>query len=532
MPKIPDYQSNTSAQIPYHGVTGRNAQPSDIGGPGIEALGQGLQQAGSRLAEAQRLINHRKTAAEITRVDMEMAQAEGELALSLQKQAKEWTPDKGNISEGFQAHAQQRVESVAYDKDGNHLLETPEAFRHWQLKQAKTREHFTLASMQAESQIQGQHAVNQHLQHVDTLANNVQAVPEMYGMMREQMETTVDNPNGFYAALPAVKREELKRGAVNALARAAVQGSIRLRPTQALADLQAGGSGTWHKDDLTDADYNNLLNQAKTATHALGVDKDRAYTEAERQRRELARTTTTKLLTKLAAHDYDPTSPPLTAQDIIDSGIGNYDDNGMQSLIGIVHARSKETDGHKIRTDSTVYRNLFNDIHRPDGDPKKITDPTILQDAFGKRGKLSFDDMNDLRRELFESKTPDGVKLSTDKKETLDLLKTQITKSNMLMGKIDQDGDLNMMRFTKYVDRQIQAYKAAKKDPHDLFDDSKPDFIGKPEVLKKFQTTMQESLAKFSNKMREEKNARPALKPEELRKEGESYSEWKKRTIP
>lgn len=532
MPKIPEYQSNTSAQIPYHGVTGRNAQLSDFGGNGIEALGQGAQQAGSRMAEAQRIIRQRKTAAEITRVDMEMARAEGELALDLQKQAKEWTPEKGNISEGFQNQAQQRVESVAYDKDGNPLLETPEAFQHWQVKQAKTRQHFTLASMQAESQIQGQHAVNQHTQQVDKLSNNVQAMPEMYGMMREQMEAAIDNPNGFYAALPAVKRDELKRGAVNALARSAVQGSIRQRPAQALADLQAGGSGTWHKDDLTDADYHTLLTQAKTATHALDVDKDRAYTEAERQRKELARTTTTKLLTKLAAHDQDPTSPPLTAQDIIDSGLGRYDDNGMQSLIGIVHARSKETDGHKIQTDPTVYRNLFNDIHRPEGDPKKITDPAIIQDAFGKRGKLSFDDMNDLRRELFESKTPDGVKLSTDKKETLDLLKTQITKSNMLMGKIDQDGDFNMMRFTKYVDRQIQAYKAAKKDPHDLFDDSKPDFVGKPEILKKYQTTMKESLEKVTKKMREEKNTRPALKPEELRKEGESYADWKKRTNP
>lgn len=532
MPKIPDYQSNTSAQVPYHGVTGRNAQPSDVGGAGLEAFGQGVQQMGSRLAEAQRIIKHRKTAAEVTRVDMEMAQAEGELALDLQKQTKEWTPEKGNISQGFQDQTQKRLESVAYDQDGNSVLETPEGLQHWQLKQAKIRQHFTMASMQAESQVQGQHAINQHIQQVDKLANNVQAMPEMYGMMREQIEGTIDNPNGFYAALPAVKRDELKRGAVNVLSRAAVQGGIRLRPTQTLADLQAGGSGTWNKDDLTDADYNNLLNQAKTASHALDVDKDRAYAEAERQRRELARTTTTKLLTKLAAHDQDPSSPPLTAQDIIDSGLGKYDDNGMQSLIGIVHARSKETDGHKIQTDPTTYRNLFNDIHRPDGDPKKITDPAIIQDAFGKRGKLSFDDMNDLRRELFDSKTPDGMKLSTDKKETLDLLKTQITKSNMLMGKLDQDGDYNMMRFTKHVDRQMQAYKAAKKDPHDLFDDSKPDFVGRPEVLKKFQTTMKESLAKASKKMRDEKDTRPALKPEELRKEGESYADWKKRMNP
>jgi hypothetical protein len=47
--------------------------------------------------------------------------------------------------------------------------------------------------------------------------------------------------------------------------------------------------------------------------------------------------------------------------------------------------------------------------------------------------------------------------------------------------------------FGYYVDRKIDAYRKAGKDPHDLFDASSSDYLGKPGVLAGFQKTMVQS---------------------------------------
>lgn len=523
MPRIPDYHGGVSAQSD---IPQRGAQPSDLGGTGFSELGQGLQQAGSRVAEAQRFYNQRKAAHEVTRTDIAMLRAQTDLSLELQDMAKNWKPEDGELVPAMQEKVRERMESLAFDGD-TAVHDTVVGRQHYEKKAAELSSHFLLAATKAQSEVMGRQVVIEHNQAVDQAANTLQQNPDAFDVYQQQFSEMVDNPNGRYAAIPAQQREEIKRSAMQALAKSTVQGKIRQAPRVALNDLNAG----WMGEHLKDTDTPVLINQAQTAVHALEIDEDRAYREQERQRVATARAISNKLLTKLAAHDADPTNPPLTAQDLIDSGLGQYDDNGFQSLISVLHTWSKEG-AQQVKTDPTTFRDLFNRIHAAPDDPRRLKDEMAIQNAFGKQGKLSFADMTHLRKEFQESRTPEGARLSDTKRIFFDGIKTQITKSNLLLGKLDPDGDFQLMQYQLMVNRKIEAYRKEGKDPHDLFDPESKDFVGAPKVISRYQKTMQQSIKDFSQKMRAEKNKLPEIPKEHMRRDGESYADWKKRVNP
>lgn len=523
MPRIPEYHGGVSPQAD---IPQRGAQPSDLGGTGFSEFGQGTQQLGSRLAEAQRFYNQRKAAHEVTRTDMAMLRAQTDLALELDAMAKSWKPEDGEIVPAMQEKVRQRMESIAFDGE-TAMHDTEVGRQHFEKKSAELSSHFVLAATKAQSAVMGQQVVLEHNQSLDQAANTLQQNPDNFDVFQTQFSEMIDNPNGRYAALPVQKREEIKRGAMNALSKAAVQGKIREAPRVALNQLNTG----WMGEHLKDTDTPILINQAQTAVHALEIDEDRAYREQERQRVATARAISNKLLTKLAAHDADPTSPPLTAQDLIDSGLGQYDDNGFQSLISVLHTRSKEG-AQQVKTDPTTFRNLFNRIHAAPDDPRRLKDELAIQDAFGKQGKLSFADMTHLRNEFQQSRTPEGARLSDTKRIFFDGMKTQITKSNLLLGKLDPDGDFQLMQYQLMVNRKIEAYRKEGKDPHELFDPENKDFVGAPKIVSRYQKSMKQSIADFSQRMRAEKGKLPEIQKEHMRKDGESYADWKKRVNP
>lgn len=521
MPRIPEYKSQVgaSADIPIRG-----ARASDFGGTGISELGQGIQQAGVRVGETARILHQRQVANEITSTDVRLLQTHAELSNELQEMVKNWKPEDGEIIPAFQEKVRQRMEGAAFREDGTSVHDTPEGRRHFEASSARMSSSFLMQAAQAQSHVMGQQVIVEHNKAVDVAANLAQTNPDAFDVFKEQLEAMIDNPNGRYSALPAVKRQELKNASVAAVARGAVEGKIRSEPRVALDKLGAG----WMTEYLKDNEYSALIAHAKTAVHALDVDEDRAYRDSERKRVAEARATTNKLLTIMAAHDADPTNPPLTAQNIIDSGLGALDDNGMQSLIGIVHARSKEG-AEGFHTDPGTYRDLFNRIHAKPGDPKRLTSEIEIQDAFGKRQKLKPADMAFLRKEFQDRRTEEGARLGDKKKQFFDNIKTQITKSNILMGKLDTDGDLQMLRYMQEVESRIEKARKAGKDEHELFNPKSPEYVGAPGVLQDFQKTQAESLQSFSEKLRREKEKAGPLPPELLRKEGESYADWLKR---
>lgn len=136
---------------------------------------------------------------------------------------------------------------------------------------------------------------------------------------------------------------------------------------------------------------------------------------------------------------------------------------------------------------------LFGRIHADDSDPTKMTSTAPLDEAYG-NGTLTKADYDWGRKEFMDSRTEDGAKLGQRKTEFLSGMKSSITHSNPLLGQLLGPQDAQFYQFQFYVDHMVEQYRKDKKNPYDLFDPAKPDYLGKPEALAPYQTSLQEWL--------------------------------------
>jgi hypothetical protein len=138
-------------------------------------------------------------------------------------------------------------------------------------------------------------------------------------------------------------------------------------------------------------------------------------------------------------------------------------------------------------------RGLLDRIRLRDSDPNKIASLSQIYDAYI-GGKLSKDDFNFVRKEFFAKQTPADAPLLAHKQGFLKGVAPAIDRSDPLIGEIDQLGRARMYLLERDIDRKIGQYIKDGKDPLDLFDRSKPDYVGKPESLERYRTTVPEAL--------------------------------------
>lgn len=523
MPNIREYVSQVSAES---GLPSREARSTDFGGQGVEALGQAVSSVGASISIMERVAQQNKARQEVTDVDISASKLGAELTVQLNERAKKWKPGDGDLAEAFGSEVKYRLDALGVGPDGSDRFETAVGQQRFNEKAAHIASQFVVEASRVQSQLYGAQAEQAHHELIDTNANFLQTHPAYFNSVMGDIKDAIMNPDGIYGRISEANRAKLLRLSEEALAVAAVQGTIRNTPLVALDKLQHG----WMNQQVPNDKLPVLMHQAETAVKALQIDSDRAHKEAEWARTETARKIENSLFTKLGAHDADPSkNPPLTAQDVLDSQLGVYDADKQGSILATIHQRSRERMAPQV-TDPGVMRKLFDRIHLPPGDPRKITDETALNNAYAVQEKLSFEDLGRLRKELADGRTPDGAKLGAEKKTFIDGMQSSITKSNQLLGKLDADGDVNLYKFGYMVDKKIQEYEKAGKDPHDLFDPEKPDFLGTPARLKPFQKTMQESIKSISKKFQDADSKLPETLPEEQkRKPGESYGDWKAR---
>ena len=174
---------------------------------------------------------------------------------------------------------------------------------------------------------------------------------------------------------------------------------------------------------------------------------------------------------------------------------------------------------------------LLADIRRQDGDPQRFVDAGPIYDAYTS-GQLNRADFEWTRRELADAATPDGAMLARFKARLVDRLRPTIPDVDPgfdmpLDPNVDVDpgfgiepdpnidvdpgfGPPGGLRYTDpgndrlkaedelyqfqwLIDRKINAYREAGKDPFDLFDPSNPDYLGKPDSFAAFQVATNDS---------------------------------------
>lgn len=176
----------------------------------------------------------------------------------------------------------------------------------------------------------------------------------------------------------------------------------------------------------------------------------------------------------------------------------------------------------------------FRRMGLPEGDPQRITSLSQLSELYapadGSQGGINRKDFDWLATQFHAGKTPDGENTS---KEIEQLVKGSNLNRTSIM-KDDPAGPQAEYAYRKYIQRRVQEYsKTPGKHIGDLFDPTKPDFVGKTETIQYFRKTMEEQLENVATKFGGRGAPPPGMTaPAEppRRKPGESMTDFDKRT--
>lgn len=171
---------------------------------------------------------------------------------------------------------------------------------------------------------------------------------------------------------------------------------------------------------------------------------------------------------------------------------------------------------------------LFRRMSLDETDPGKISDLKPIRDAYI-AGGLTRADEEWLEKRFTDARTPDGDRLTQIRSQFNKGVEASIDKSNPMQGVLDPSGKMKAYEFQHYIDQKVDEYRKAGKSPFDLFDPAKPDYLGKPEVLRPFQTTMQQSITNITSRLTGQPPP-PGATPVPRRQPGETLDEFDKRT--
>lgn len=240
-----------------------------------------------------------------------------------------------------------------------------------------------------------------------------------------------------------------------------------------------------------------LRQQANMTKQARASDMERQKLFAEREVRRVSDAEENQLL-----KDIYGDNPSVTARTVVNND--KLTREAKERMIGVVGRANKPEPPSRVS--AVRARDLLDDIRRPTGDRFKITDMGPLYDAYTK-GDLTRTDFEFVRKEFLEARSDGGEKLTRRKDDFIKGIAHQIDLSNPLMNRIDQTGKEQLYKFEFDVDRRIEEYRKAGRDPFDLFNPSSPDYVGRPEVIAPYQKTLAQSAKDQADALRRQAEA-------------------------
>lgn len=285
---------------------------------------------------------------------------------------------------------------------------------------------------------------------------------------------------------------ELTEAAQAAIVKAAAIGAITANPEAGLKKF----SGPEYSKYISGTELKQLEQQARAVQRAERVDENYRRKNAELAKEEASEAREGEYLQKL--HSDDPNERgSVTARAIANDF--TLTRQARERMIGIVERETKPEAAAKVSNAAAT--ELISRIRAPEGDPRRITDLGPVYDAYEK-GQLNKSDLKFVRDEFTNLRSPEGQALGREQDEFIKSVKPLIDKSNPLLGKIDQSGPQQVYAFTMALRKKIDEYRRAGKDPRDLMDPSKPDYMGSPAALAAYQKPLQQSLQDTAKALR------------------------------
>ncbi len=468
MPNIKPYQLQTEA--------GKVPDVARGSGASFGAAGAGMQNladAGFQLAD---IVRKNQEQSEVSNIHASISKTQADWTARYQDELQKGTLDTEQFTKDFSDAMDEQQDNVS----------TRAGRLYFQQASAELKGHFLEKAALGQAQIAGKKAVSNYESSLSNSSSTLLNDPSSFELTNKMQQQGIQNLVTT-GGLPATAAGELQLKTQTELAKSAVRGWIKLNPDDAKAQLN---EGKW--DKYIDGDLKHqLFGEADQATRAQSVEQERL----QKQYKEVIVQQQTKTQNDFLQQMVDG---KLSAKEILQSNLDAFGSGSKEQFLKMLEQQNKEK-LEKLRTDPGVYVDLWDKVHLPDGDPKKIVDENQLNQYMG-RG-LTVQDINVLRGEIQGKKTIAGSDEAELKKGLTDIAKGKLTKSNPLLGKVDPEGDIQYQKFLVGFLNEYGTQRKAGKTPQQLLSPESPDYLGKN--IDQYQRSSQQiirDLVKSGNK--------------------------------
>lgn len=278
---------------------------------------------------------------------------------------------------------------------------------------------------------------------------------------------------------------------------------------EARGDAMTGNSA---QDTLSGAQIQTLLRTSRAMTVAESVDQERFQREQEKAER--FRVESVKDEYHKDIFGSQPTKTLMQAES--DPRLDGYPE--AREWIRVAFERAGR--GDPVHTTSQKTSNEFE--RRMDlawGDPEKLTDIAEIRKAHygdpatGVAPTLSNSDAEHLEKRFNDMRTGDGNTWNQNLGEVMKAVTPKVEKLPIPLGLVDTDAAERMYKFRRKVEDLRQQYIKANKDPSDLLNPNKPDYVGRQEFIQPFAADRNKLIAKLtltkSEELKDEKPGTP-----------------------
>jgi hypothetical protein len=484
------------------------------------AEGRALESLGGAISQTADLVAKRIDQENTSEVTAELARKQADLSLKLQETLRTANPGDKEVFENFNKSVDEEMAKVG------EKASTLTARNFYRDASEKIKTQLYMTSEQGQAELSGAKAVQDYQTTLNSLSAAAAADPTAIGLQRELHAAAIENLVRT-GSLPREKALKLQREGDQSIVKSSIRGWIELNPSYAKQKLKSKE----YDSELGAEGIKQLMGEIDQAERAREIEEERRQRALEKARKAQQEQTQNDFLVKL-------TEGGLSTKDVLGSNLDAFGSGSKEQFLNML--RQANSSERALQTDPATMMALFNRIHLPDGDPKKLYDENELNDYFG-RG-LSLSDLHHLRDEMQGRKTTAGQVESDMKKQVMEIARGKLTKSNPLTGFRDPVGDEQMQKFMTFFFQEYQAERSKGTSSLDLLNPDSPKYLGR--AIDQFTRTPQQIMRDLAPRRKTEdtglaKQSAPEganaatpifkAKPVPARKPGESPQDYLKR---
>lgn len=496
-PRIHDYTADVNPSGP---LDLRQAREADTGG-----VGNALANLGNTVSQVGQQIHQRDAQSEVSDLTADMAQAHADLTTGLADTIKSADPSDPNVASKFMDQYDEKMGDIGDN------LETPEAQRTFAKMNASMRGQFQIGSTKAQAALAGENAAQNYNTTVSSYSTSLVNDPTQFDSVIAQNASSIDALKQTHN-IAQNDADGMQDESETKLAQNALQGWINPTgmnsPETAIALLKAGKF-----DDYLDGDEKTAaIKEAETGVGAKTIEANRRQSVQDQVSADQIDQTQNSFLQKL-------NNNTLSNDDIFKSNLPAFGSGSKEQFLKMIDAQTAGPN----ETDSDTFHNLTARVFAPDGDPKKITDPNVLN-TYIASGDLSVQDGKMLRAEI--QKTPEGKREQQLKANFLKVAQANLVKPDAL-GVKDPQGQESYQAFTSDFLPAYDKARAGGATAQQLLDPNSPQYMGN--MIRPYVKSPQQKMNAMAQSMNFTNPPKPGPTVEQ-RKPGETISQYLSRT--